>query len=122
MKSAREVLKEFEEKRLCSFYEFHENEIIEMMNAYAKEVFKLAKEKVPGSQHWNFVQAEKYFSFEKLLKDNEPVKVKRIVSDIDPYGEENWDEKENKSGCSVCGTELKSSDADMWDFCLDDSI
>ena len=42
---AEEILKECEEDRLCGFEEFDRNEIIMMMNMYAKEAFNAAREK-----------------------------------------------------------------------------
>lgn len=111
MRSAEEILKKFEEDRFCGFEEFHKEEIIKMMNVYAKEVFE-------ADRDYYMTKVPKYKEFEDLLKEiKEPQK--KAFNELDPYGEENWDEKENKNGCSVCGTELKPSDID-WSSLFDD--
>jgi len=103
MRSAEEILKKFEDDRLCGFEEFDRKEIIKMMNEYAKDAFKASKETKKRNFHGVLKYEQKYYNFDEWLKSTE--EPKRIISELDPYGEENWDEKENT--CTNSETPLK---------------
>ena len=97
---AEEILKECEEDRLCGFEEFDRNEIIMMMNMYAKEAFNAAREKknqiitMNGTQYESYYlpKIPKYDKFDEWLKNTK--EIKRVFNELDPYGEENWDDND----------------------------